>query len=183
MELEMELQGARGGQPSPDHVSPPSPFTKNEYLRLISFMIRANLELPVQAEIVTGRVVYNTLNMNTIMKEEINHKKQPIEKPEKTPRVTLYMTFPKAGISVWASQKLKTSLGPVMSSFGVNPLKKLLMPSCLTMLLMIRSPDSGFSNFRAWIRVLITSRGAETTRDALAPAMEATKFCPQVAEL
>ena len=33
------------------------------------------------------------------------------------------------------------------------------------------------------LRVLITSRGAETIRDALAPAMEATKFWLQEALL
>jgi hypothetical protein len=44
------------------------------------------------------------------------------------------------------------------------------------MLAMIRTPDSGFSKLRFWIRVLITSRGAETIREALAPKIEATKF-------
>jgi hypothetical protein len=82
----------------------------------------------------------------------------------------------KAGIRVWASQKLKTSFGPVINSLGVRPLKKLLNPSFLAMLERILNPLSGFSKFRFWIRVLITSRGAETRRDADAPAMEAMKF-------
>jgi hypothetical protein len=47
----------------------------------------------------------------------------------------------------------------------------------------MRKPDSGFSKLRFCIRVLITSRGAETTREALAPQMEATKFWPHVAAL
>lgn len=59
---------------------------------------------------------------------------------------------------------------------GTSPLKKLENPSCLAMLLRIRKPLSGFSKLRFWIRVLMTSRGAETTREAEAPAIEATKF-------
>jgi hypothetical protein len=86
------------------------------------------------------------------------------------------MTLLKAGIKVWASQKLKTSFGPVMRSFGVRPLKKDENPSCLTILETIRNPLSGFSKLRFCILVLTTSRGADTMRDALAPAMEATKF-------
>lgn len=62
-------------------------------------------------------------------------------------------------------------------------MKKAVIPSFLAMLLTIRNPDSGFSKFRFWMRVLITSRGAETMRDALAPAIEAMKFWNQVAEL
>lgn len=34
-----------------------------------------------------------------------------------------------------------------------------------------------------WIRVLMTSSGAETIREADAPTMEATKFWDQVAAL
>jgi hypothetical protein len=51
------------------------------------------------------------------------------------------------------------------------------------MLDTILKPLSGFSKFLFWIRVLMTSRGAETTSDALAPAIEATKFCDHDAEL
>jgi len=51
------------------------------------------------------------------------------------------------------------------------------------MLDTIRKPLSGFSKFRFWIRVLTTSRGAETTSEADAPAIEATKFWNQVALL
>lgn len=63
-----------------------------------------------------------------------------------------------------------------MRSFGVRPLKKLVMPSFFIMLPTILNPLSGFSKFRFWIRVLMTSKGAETIRDAEAPAMEAMKF-------
>lgn len=86
------------------------------------------------------------------------------------------MIFPKTGIRVCASQKLNTNFGPVIKSLGVSPLKKLVMPSFLAMLLIIRRPDSGFSKLRFWIRVFMTSRGAETTNEALAPAIDATKF-------
>ena len=86
------------------------------------------------------------------------------------------MTFPYAGINVCASQKLNTNFGPVISSFGVRPLKKLVKPSFFTMLPTILKPDSGFSKFRFCILVLMTSRGAETISDAEAPAMEAMKF-------
>ena len=109
----------------------------------------------------------------------------------------------KAGIKVWASQKEKTSLGPVMRSYrnksaqvssnilficrrrtlGTRPLKKAPAPSFLAMLVRMRKPDSGLSKLRFWIRVLMTSRGAETTSEAEAPAMEATKFWNQVALL
>jgi hypothetical protein len=119
----------------------------------------------------------------------------------------------KAGIRVCASQKEKTSLGPVISSYiarwvsvftsssgeqelagrkhghackrtlGTSPLKKAPAPSFLAMLERIRKPLSGFSKLRFWIRVLMTSRGAETTREAEAPAMEATKFWNQLALL
>lgn len=58
----------------------------------------------------------------------------------------------------------------------MRPLKKELNPSCFIMFDTIRIPLSGLSKFRFWIRVLMTSRGAETRSDALAPAMEATKF-------
>jgi hypothetical protein len=81
------------------------------------------------------------------------------------------------------SQKEKTSLGPVISNLGVRPLKKEVAPSFLIMLDTIRNPLSGFSKFLFWIRVLMTSNGAETTRDAVAPAIDAMKFCPQVAAL
>lgn len=118
----------------------------------------------------------------------------------------------KAGIRVCASQNEKVSLGPVMSScigtinvstnhfhgrpptqmekgrvvsqtFGTSPLKKLEKPSFLAILVRMRKPLSGFSKLRFWIRVLMTSRGADTIRDAEEPATDATKFCPQVALL
>jgi hypothetical protein len=95
----------------------------------------------------------------------------------------VYTTVLKAGINVCANQKLNTSFGPVINNFGVKPLKKLEKPSFLAILLRILKPDSGFSKFRFWIRVLMTSSGAETMRDADAPATEATKFWPQVAAL
>lgn len=89
----------------------------------------------------------------------------------------------KAGISVCASQKEKTSLGPVINSLGTRPLKKLEKPSLRAMLDRMRKPLSGFSKLRFWMRVLMTSSGAETTREAEAPAIEATKFSNQEALL
>ena len=68
-------------------------------------------------------------------------------------------------------------------TLGVNPLKKLVMPSFFIMLLTILKPLSGFSKFLFWIRVLITSSGAETRREAEAPAIDAIKFWNHVAEL
>lgn len=62
-------------------------------------------------------------------------------------------------------------------------MKKELIPSCFTMLETMRMPLSGLSKFRFWMRVLMTSSGAETSSDALAPAMEATKFWLHEAEL
>jgi hypothetical protein len=44
-------------------------------------------------------------------------------------------------------------------------------------------PPSGLSKFLFWMRVLMTSRGAETTSEAVAPAIEATKFWLQDALL
>jgi hypothetical protein len=86
-------------------------------------------------------------------------------------------------MSVWANQKEKTSLGPVIRSFGVSPLKKLVNPSFLIIFDTILKPLSGLSKFLFWILVLMTSRGADTIKDALAPAIEATKFCVQLAAL
>jgi hypothetical protein len=51
------------------------------------------------------------------------------------------------------------------------------------MLATMRAPDSGFSKLRFWMRVLITSRGAETMSEALAPKILATKFWLQLAAL
>ena len=86
-------------------------------------------------------------------------------------------------MSVCASQNENTSFGPVIKSFGVRPLKKLVKPSFLIILETIRKPLSGLSKFRFWILVFMTSRGAETIRDALAPAIDATKFWDQLALL
>jgi hypothetical protein len=66
---------------------------------------------------------------------------------------------------------------------GTRPLKKLGRPSFLAMLARILKPLSGLSKLRFWIRVLMTSSGAETTSEADAPAMEAMKFWNQVALL
>lgn len=57
------------------------------------------------------------------------------------------------------------------------------MPSFRAILVRILKPLSGFSKFLFWMRVLITSRGAETTREAVAPAIEAMKFWNQEALL
>ena len=62
-------------------------------------------------------------------------------------------------------------------------MKKAEAPSLRAMLVRIRKPLSGFSKLRFWMRVLMTSRGAETTSDADAPAMEAIKFWNQLALL
>ena len=86
-------------------------------------------------------------------------------------------------MSVWASQNEKTSLGPVIRSLGVSPLKNDVGPSFFIMLEMILKPPSGLSKFLFWILVLMTSSGAETRRDAVAPAIEATKFWLQLAAL
>lgn len=51
------------------------------------------------------------------------------------------------------------------------------------MLATILKPLSGFSKFRFWIRVLTTSRGADTNREADAPAIDAMKFWNHVALL
>jgi hypothetical protein len=63
-----------------------------------------------------------------------------------------------------------------MSNLGVRPLKKEVMPSFFIMFETILNPLSGFSKFLFWIRVLMTSRGAETTKEAVAPETDATKF-------
>jgi hypothetical protein len=70
-----------------------------------------------------------------------------------------------------------------MSSLGTSPLKKAEGPSCLTSFDKILNPLSGLSKFLFWILVLITSIGDDTIREALAPAIDATKFCPHVALL
>ena len=66
---------------------------------------------------------------------------------------------------------------------GTRPLKKADAPSFLAMLVRMRKPLSGLSKLRFWMRVLITSSGAETTSEAEAPAIEATKFWNHVALL
>lgn len=68
-------------------------------------------------------------------------------------------------------------------TFGTSPLKKLEKPSFLAMFARILNPPSGLSKFRFWIRVLMTSRGADTTSEADAPAIEAMKFWNHVALL
>jgi hypothetical protein len=77
----------------------------------------------------------------------------------------------------------KTNFGPTVRIFGVKPLKNDENPSFLIMLFKIWNPVSGFSKFLFWIRVLMTSIGAETVSEATAPAIEATVFCVHVAEL
>lgn len=85
-------------------------------------------------------------------------------------------TFPKAGISVCANQKLKTNFGPVINNFGVNPLKKLVIPSSFIIRATIVNPLSFTSKFRFCILVFTTSNGALTSKLAAAPAILATKF-------
>ena len=67
-------------------------------------------------------------------------------------------------------------MGPVIRSLGTKPLKKAENPSFRAILVRIRIPPSGLSKFLFWIRVLMTSRGAETISDADEPAIEAMKF-------
>lgn len=71
----------------------------------------------------------------------------------------------------------------MLLTLGTRPLKKAEGPSFFAMLVRILKPLSGLSKFLFWMRVLMTSRGAETTSDADAPAMEATKFWNQLALL
>ena len=115
------------------------------------------------------------------------HQEHPRYRPEMKPEKTLlylnYNTLLYAGISVCANQKLKTNFGPVIRSLGVSPLKKLVKPSFLTILPTILNPLSGLSKLRFCILVLMTSSGAETIRDADAPATDATPFCTHVAVL
>lgn len=66
---------------------------------------------------------------------------------------------------------------------GTRPLKKLERPSFLAILVRILKPLSGLSKFLFWMRVLMTSSGADTTSEADAPAIEATKFWNQLALL
>lgn len=51
------------------------------------------------------------------------------------------------GIKVCASQNENTSFGPVISNFGVSPLKNDVRPSFRAILDTIRKPLSGFSKF------------------------------------
>ena len=66
-------------------------------------------------------------------------------------------------------------------TFGVRPLNSADAPSSLRRSLMTVTPETLFSKLAFWIRVLMGSRGAATVMDATAPAMDATKFWPQVA--
>ena len=59
---------------------------------------------------------------------------------------------------------------------GTRPLEKAVGPSFLAMLARMRKPLSGLSKLRFWMRVLMTSSGADTTSEAEAPAIEAMKF-------
>lgn len=66
-------------------------------------------------------------------------------------------------------------------TLGVSPLKNALGPSSLKRFFTIVTPPTLLSKLAFCIRVLIVSRGAATVMEATAPAMEATKFCDQVA--
>ena len=46
---------------------------------------------------------------------------------------------------------------------------------------MTVTPETLFSKFAFWMRVLMVSRGAATVMEATAPAIDATKFWPHVA--
>lgn len=80
----------------------------------------------------------------------------------------------------WARAKEKTNLGPVVNNFGVKPLKKAVIPSFFKVCLMMLNPLSELPKFLFWILVLMTSKGAETIKDAEAPKMEVKKFWPHV---
>lgn len=82
----------------------------------------------------------------------------------------------KAGMRVCAIANENTNFGPVVNNFGVNPLKNDVIPSFLNISLTIVTPVSLESKFLFWIRVLITSNGAEMTNEAQAPQIEAPKF-------
>ena len=71
-------------------------------------------------------------------------------------------------------------VGPTLWSYFVGDIQNNQETITYTTIL---KPLSGLSKFRFCIRVLITSRGAETIREADAPAIEATKFCIHVALL
>lgn len=72
--------------------------------------------------------------------------------------------------------KLKMSFGPTTRIFGVRPLNRDETPSWRSMFFKMENPDSGKPNGRLWIRVLITSSGAEAVIEDIAPPMEAAKF-------
>lgn len=81
----------------------------------------------------------------------------------------------------WAKANEKTNLGPVVSNLGVNPLKKAVIPSFLSVFFRMVTPLSGLSKFLFCILVLMTSKGADTTREAQAPQIDETKFWAKVA--
>jgi len=85
-----------------------------------------------------------TLPFPTSLFLSFSHIINPPPPPEKVDQTT----FPNAGISVCANQKLNTNFGPVINILGVNPLKKLLNPSFRTILPTILKPLSGLSKFR-----------------------------------
>jgi len=60
-----------------------------------------------------------------------------------------YMTLPKAGMSVCANQKEKTSLGPVMRSLGTRPLNSAVGPSVAIMRPNTVKPEVLVSKFAA----------------------------------
>lgn len=93
----------------------------------------------------------------------------------------LPQTYKLAGASEESYEN--TSLGPTVKILGVRPLKNADGPSFRIIFFKICNPVSGFSKFLFWIRVLMTSIGAETVSEATAPAIEAIVFCIQVAEL
>jgi hypothetical protein len=60
-------------------------------------------------------------------------------------------------------------------------LKNAPAPSFFTSSRTTVKPGTLLSKLAFWMRVLTTSSGAATVMDATAPAMEAMKFCVQVA--
>lgn len=66
-------------------------------------------------------------------------------------------------------------------TLGVSPLKNAVGPSSRNRSFTTTTPETLRSKLAFWIRVFIVSSGAAIVIDATAPAIEAMKFCAQVA--
>ena len=118
-----------------------------------------------------------------LLEHGVESRNQSLSQPEREDELgASHEKLKTQAVSPCASQD-ERDVGRREHTLGVRPLKKLEKPSLRAMLAMMRIPLSGLSKLRFWIRVLMTSRGAETTREAEAPAIEATKFWNQEALL